>query len=182
MSRIQISMHKMEMILERLEIAFLPCRRNQRERNQVFDLYFEKLKYIDEFLLSLAVNFLIDNRTEKSFPKVAEIIKAIETVRDQIPDGPGGGCPKCQDQGFVTVPYEDEPWRSRGYVKAVPCDCRLGRKIEGNLRRKDSKKAILHRRRRRGSVNADVDQIVRDTKKTVSFEEIDAAAGDDYDF
>ena len=111
-------------IIEPLLEVFVPPTKKQ------LDIYFERLKYTEDYLFKKAIEILIDHHPVKRFPLPNEIKNAIQDAQMQSSEATPGEldqdeyCEACHGTGIQLHPvlhlgYERET--------AFPCDkCRKG--------------------------------------------------------
>lgn len=122
-----------EKYIAKLEKALKPLASGKKERDEKLEVYYERLKDVDEYLFSKAVKLLQETYQYKSFPLISEILTAIGAARDEmiVQDSPGSECDRCQGTGWVIRNCTDEIGKARGYTIASPCKhCSAGRAVK----------------------------------------------------
>ena len=117
--------------ITKLEKAIKPLSSKKEERDERLDVYYDRLKDADEYLLGKAVNILQETYTYKSFPLISEIFAAIGAARDSmiVQDSPGSECDKCQGTGWIIRDYIDNFGMENNI--ASPCKhCSVGRAVK----------------------------------------------------
>jgi len=115
----------------KLEKALKPLASKKDERMGKFEIYYERLKDADEYLLGKAVKILQETYSYKSFPLISEIFSAIGTARDSliVQNDPGSECGHCQGTGWVVRDCIDRFGRENNI--AAPCKyCGVGRAVK----------------------------------------------------
>jgi len=124
---------KFEKAVIKLELAFNPISKNSDERDEKINVYYNRLKFTDEYVLNKAIIWLQDNYGYRNFPLIADILKAIHVVKESMQKEYhlGEECDECQGTGWVIRNCTDEIGRARGYTIASPCKhCNAGRAVK----------------------------------------------------
>lgn len=122
-------------LIEPLGDLFEPL--NETQQN----IYFERLKRHDYFLLKRAIGYLEDTHNFKTFPKIADFHTAIDQISKESSEAKpqeleDSHCDKCNGIGGKIHPVLH---LGIEYVTFFPCDCRKGRiykKAFGGIRNK----------------------------------------------
>ncbi len=115
-----------------LELMFGPIEQDSSRRDSKISVYYDRLKFADERILSRAVKYLIDVHAYKRFPLVQEVRDAISQVTKNV-QGPEPGseslvtCEACHGTGHRMM----EKIESNRYkhTVATPCQCREGDRV-----------------------------------------------------
>lgn len=86
---------------------------------EILDIDYQNLKYFEPDLLKSAVQYILENRRYQEYPALAEIIDAIESVRERFsePELKDWACSGCLDSGIYYNPIT---------YKAYFCSCEKG--------------------------------------------------------
>jgi len=138
-----MNMYEFEKSIEKLERAFKPLSKNEDERSEKIEEYYSRLKYTDEYILNKAVIHLQDNYEYRSFPLIADILKAIRGVKESMRKEyhPGENeCEHCQGTGWLISDCTDELGKIMHYNQARPCPyCDAGKAVKNACKIHDAK-------------------------------------------
>jgi hypothetical protein len=127
----------------RLELHFSPLA-NQDETIEIdgirvskydalLEEFFNRIANLDELLFLKAIDYVIETHVYRSFPRVAEILEAVELVRSIMPrqeDHSYMACIHCRNQGII-IDKQD------GLAK--PCICERGQAVRRGWTVNDTK-------------------------------------------
>ncbi len=117
--------------------------RDELERDEKRKIYFQNLCHFDMARVSKAILWMIKNRTETRFPKVAEIIHVIKERPFYNPDN---GINKCTCwNGFFQGSYTDEAGQEISAMFACS-KCEQGRNNHDRLKVKWDKESNGYKR------------------------------------
>ena len=112
------------------------------------NIYFERLKRHDYFLLKRAVEYLEDTYNFKTFPKIADFHSAVDQVSKERNEATAeelddGRCDKCNDIGGTIHPVLH---LGKDYDVFFPCECRKGRIYKKAFDNVKNKRGFLTRK------------------------------------
>ena len=119
--------------IQELELMFGLIEQDRARRDNKINIYYDRLKFTSERILSKAVKHLIDVHVYKRFPLVGEVRDAITQVATAMPESRLENkslvvCEVCHGTGHAIKDKVGE----NGYQHAVamPCQCYEGRRVE----------------------------------------------------
>lgn len=131
-----------EQSIVKLERAFKPLSKNSDERDEMIEIYYDRLKFTDDYILNKAIKYLQDNHEYRTFPLIAEILKAVYSAKESMRKEyhPGEECNKCQGTGWIITDCTDALGKEMQYTKASPCPhCKDGAAVKKACRIHDAK-------------------------------------------
>lgn len=131
-----------EQAILKLERAFKPMSKNSDERDEKIDIYYNRLKFTDEYILNKAITYLQDNYEYRNFPLIADILKAVyrakESMRKEYHQEEE--CEHCQGTGWIVTDCTDALGKHMQYTQARPCPyCDVGNAVKKACKIKDAK-------------------------------------------
>lgn len=136
-----IEPYKFDAMISKVEVMTRPMNADETIRERMKDEYFERLKRVDYFLLTKAVDHLIETHKIRTFPLLAEFLVAINVVRHELPIVDEEiDCAYCRGTGAVIIDSADELGVTMKYNEAKPCTCAAGMRYSRNWRLYDSRR------------------------------------------
>ena len=112
--------------VEKIERSFKPLAKDEDERAEKVEVYYDRLKNVDEYVLGKAISYLQDNYEFRNFPLIADILSAIQYVKDSMRKEyhQEEECGDCQGTGYIIKDIIDRFGRETN--EASPCHCSAG--------------------------------------------------------
>lgn len=137
-SLFEISKMEFAKLFRKLEVAYMD---GKEKPDEVFELYYDKLKYYDYATIELAIDAMLDDNNITRFPLVWQFKEAITkthqhrklTDQDLASYLYEDECEHCRDTGYITETRDHPELSKYPYKVVVDCPhCDIGRKMTRN--------------------------------------------------
>lgn len=158
--------YNFERSIVKLERAFKPLSKNSDERDEKVEAYYDRLKFTDEYVLNKAIVWLQDNYEFRNFPLIADILKAIQGVKESMRKEyhPGEECEYCSGTGWIISGDIDNFGRENSM--ASPCNfCEDGRAVKKACAIKDKQTGRRYRAKQAREIVKELTENLPDIKK-----------------